>query len=81
MALFCVQQNASGFGNSYFILKRSGRKPGGRVPIPPGYLHPGERNALAKSKVHQISRAHGVWVIISLISKYGCLQGVKKAKI
>ena len=30
---------------------------------------PAERNALAKSKVHQISRAHGVWVVISLISK------------
>jgi hypothetical protein len=33
------------------------------------------------SKVHQISRAHGVWVVISLISKYGCLPGVKEAKI
>jgi hypothetical protein len=42
---------------------------------------PGKRNALAKSKVHQISRAHGVWVVISMISKYGCLPGVKKGKI
>ena len=44
---------------------------------------PGERNALAKSKVHQISRTliMGVWVVISLISKYGCLPGVKKGKI
>ena len=47
----------------------------------PRLFTPGERNALAKSKVHQISRAHGVWVVISLISKYGCLPGVKKAKI
>ena len=30
-----------------------------RVLISSGYLHPGERNALAKSKVHQISWAHG----------------------
>jgi hypothetical protein len=44
-------------------------------------ITPGERNALAKSKVHQISRAHGVWLVISLISKYGCSQGVKEAKI
>ena len=36
---------------------------------------------LAKSKVHQISRADGVWVVISLISKYGCLLGVKEVKI
>ena len=42
---------------------------------------PGERNALAKSKVHQISRAHGVWVVISLISKYGCWPGVEEPKI
>ena len=42
----------------------------------------GERNALAKSKVHQISRANGVWMVISLISKSaGCLPGVKEAKI
>ena len=26
---------------------------------------PGERNALAKSKVHEISQAHGVWVVIN----------------
>jgi hypothetical protein len=44
---------------------------------------PGERNALAKSKVHQISRTliMDVWVVISLISKYGCSPGVKKGKI
>ena len=44
---------------------------------------PGKRIALAKSKVHQISRARsmGVWVVISLISKYGCLPGVKSGKI
>jgi hypothetical protein len=29
--------------------RRSGRKPGARVLIPPGYLHPGK----LKSKVHQ----------------------------
>jgi hypothetical protein len=50
--------------------RRSGRKPVARVLIPPGYLHSGKGThyyALAKSKVHQISRAHGVWVVISLI--------------
>jgi hypothetical protein len=50
---------------------------------PPRLFTPGERNALAKSKVHQLSRARfmGVWVVISLISKYGCLPGVKKGEI
>jgi hypothetical protein len=42
---------------------------------------PRERNALAESKVHKISRAHGVWVVISLISKCSCLPEVMKAKI
>jgi hypothetical protein len=28
-------------------------EPTARVLIPPGYLHPGETKALAKSKVHQ----------------------------
>ena len=42
---------------------------------------PRERNALAESKVHKISRVHGVWVVISLISKCSCLPEVMKAKI
>jgi hypothetical protein len=57
----------------------SGRKPEARVLIPVGYLYLGK--ALAKSRVHQQSRVHGVWVAISLVPKYGCLPWVKKAKI
>ena len=33
--------------------RRSGRKPGARVLIPPRLFTPGETKALAKSKVHQ----------------------------
>jgi hypothetical protein len=49
----------------------------------PRLFTPGKRIALANSKVHQISQARfmGVWVVISLISKYGCLPGVKNGKI
>jgi hypothetical protein len=46
------------------VERRSGRKPGARVLIPVRLFTPGEGNALAKSKVHQISRArdYGSWV-------------------
>jgi hypothetical protein len=55
-------------------------KPVGRVPIPPWYIFtPGERKALAKSKVHQWSRAHGYTFHWS--QQYSSLLGVKEAKI
>jgi hypothetical protein len=38
---------------------------------------PRERNALAKSKVHQISRAHGVWVVISLILAFLTMTNIR----
>ena len=56
-----------------YYPRADGAKRRARVLIPPRLFTPGETKALAKSKVHQISRAHGVWVVISLISKYGCL--------
>jgi hypothetical protein len=37
--------------------RADGAKRRARVLILPGYLHPGETKALAKSKVHQLSRA------------------------
>jgi hypothetical protein len=49
-----------GFFNYKNILnpRAGGAKRRARVLIPPGYLFtPGETKALAKSKVHQISRA------------------------
>jgi hypothetical protein len=57
----------------YTCPRADGAKRRARVLIPPRLFTPGETKALGKSKVHQISRAHGVCVVISLISKYGCL--------
>jgi hypothetical protein len=54
--------------NSWSDPRADGAKRRARVLIPPGLFTPGETTALAKSKVHQISRAsltNGVeWVVI-----------------
>ncbi len=56
--------------------RRSGRKPGARVTNSARLFTPGEKDSIADSKVVVIVG----WVVISLISKNGCLSGVEEAK-
>jgi hypothetical protein len=64
---------------TFIAERRSEREPG--YLFPARIFTPGERNTPAKSSNIAGAWFMDVWVIITLISKYGCFPGMKKEKI